>query len=77
MPARYPMDFFCDVIVYTLMVSVLYLFDRHGRAAQLEAKPTQARLENLRLQLQPHFLFNALNTISSVVYEDPRKATAR
>jgi two-component system LytT family sensor kinase len=76
MLARYPMEFFHDVIGYTLMVSILYLFDRHVRAAQLEGKLAQARLENLRLQLQPHFLFNALNTISSVVYEDPRKADA-
>src|SRR5260370_23145931 len=58
------------------MVSMLYLFERHVRPAQLEGKLAQARLENLRLQLQPHFLFNALNTISSAVYEDPRKADA-
>jgi LytS/YehU family sensor histidine kinase len=76
MKARYPMEFFHDVIVYTVMVSFVYLLDRHVRAVQLEAKLAQARLENLRLQLQPHFLFNALNTISSVVYEDPRKADA-
>jgi len=74
MTARYPMEFFHDVITYTLMVSILYVFDRHVRTAQLKAKLAQARLENRRLQLQPHFLFNALNTISSVVYEDPRKA---
>ncbi len=74
MSARYPMEFFIDAITYTLIVSILYLFDRHVRAAQLEGKLAQARLENLRLQLQPHFLFNALNTISSVLYEDPRKA---
>jgi two-component sensor histidine kinase len=76
MVARYPMEFFHDVIAYTLMVSIPYLVDRHLRSAQLEAKLAQARLENLRLQLQPHFLFNALNTISSVVYENPRKADA-
>jgi two-component system LytT family sensor kinase len=76
MVARYPMEFFQDVIAYSVMVSIVYLFDRHTRAAQLEATLAQARLENLRLQLQPHFLFNALNTISSVVYEDPRKADA-
>jgi LytS/YehU family sensor histidine kinase len=76
MTARYPMEFFHDVIAYTVMVSILYVFDRHVRTAQLEAKLAQARLENLRLQLQPHFLFNVLNTISSVVYEDPRKADA-
>ena len=76
MVARYPMEFFLDVVAYTLMVSIVYLFDRHVRTAQLEGSLAQARLENLRLQLQPHFLFNALNTISSVVYEDPRKADA-
>ena len=76
MNARYPMEFFHDVITYTLMVGGVYAFDRHVRTAQLEAKLAQSRLENLRLQLQPHFLFNALNTISSVVYEDPRKADA-
>jgi two-component system LytT family sensor kinase len=76
MVARYPMEFFHDVIAYTVMVSILYLFARHVRAVHLEGKLAQARLENLRLQLQPHFLFNALNTISSVVYEDPRKADA-
>ena len=59
-----------------MLVSLIYLFDRHVRAAQLESKLSQARLENLRLQLQPHFLFNALNSISSAVYEDPRKADA-
>jgi LytS/YehU family sensor histidine kinase len=46
------------------------------RAWQLEGKLAAARLQNLRLQLQPHFLFNALNTISSVMYEDARKADA-
>jgi two-component system LytT family sensor kinase len=76
MIARYPMEFFHDVIAYVVMVSILYLFDRHLRAAQLETNLARARLENLRLQLQPHFLFNALNTISSAVYEDPRKADA-
>jgi two-component sensor histidine kinase len=76
MVARYPMEFSHDVISYAVMVSLIYLFERHVRTAQLEAKLARARLENLRLQLQPHFLFNALNAISSVVYEDPRKADA-
>jgi LytS/YehU family sensor histidine kinase len=45
-------------------------------AAELQTKLAQAQLENLRLQLQPHFLFNTLNTISSVMYEDVRAADA-
>lgn len=74
MRARYAMEFFHDCIAYCVVVSIVYLFDNRVRSAQLEGKLAAARLENLRLQLQPHFLFNALNTISSVMYEDPRKA---
>jgi two-component system LytT family sensor kinase len=38
-----------------------------ARAAQLESDLRQARIEVLEAQLRPHFLFNALNTISSLV----------
>ena len=40
----------------------------------MKTKLAEAQLENLRLQLQPHFLFNTLNTISSVMYEDVKAA---
>ncbi len=40
------------------------------QAAQLERYLAEAQLRSLRLQLQPHFLFNALNTISSEMYRD-------
>jgi sensor histidine kinase YesM len=76
MRLRYPMEFSIDVVTYSFLLSIIYLLDRHARTAQLETRLAQAQLENLRLQLQPHFLFNALNAISSVVYEDPRKADA-
>jgi signal transduction histidine kinase len=44
------------------------------RNERLERLSTEARMHALRLQLDPHFLFNALNTISSQVETDPRLA---
>jgi signal transduction histidine kinase len=44
------------------------------RMERLERSFSEARLNALRLQLDPHFLFNVLNTISSQVESDPRLA---
>ena len=41
--------------------------ERELRASQLEAQLSQARLKSLKMQLQPHFLFNALHTIGQLV----------
>jgi two-component system LytT family sensor kinase len=49
--------------------------DRDVRAAQLETQLERARLESLQMQLQPHFLFNALNAIAMLIRCD-RKAEA-
>lgn len=80
---RYPMEFSNFVVMYGIFITALTLFDyyrelRHRQiaAAELETRLAQAQLQNLQLQLQPHFLFNALNTISSVMYEDVRRADA-
>lgn len=43
-----------------------------AEAARLEAQLAEARLDALRRQLDPHFLFNTLNAISSLVERDPR-----
>src|SRR5262245_35233524 len=48
--------------------------DRELRASQLEARLAETRLQLLRMQLQPHFLFNTLNTISELVHEEPEIA---
>jgi two-component system LytT family sensor kinase len=42
------------------------------RFERLEHSFSEARLNALRMQLDPHFLFNALNTISSHVERDPK-----
>jgi len=83
MKYRYPMEFSNDLIGFTVIVGLYSFFQRlriaqaqQLAAAELQTELVQAQLENLRLQLQPHFLFNTLNTISSVMYEDVRAADA-
>lgn len=80
---RYPMEFALHVVAYCVLVSGIYVVDfyrearnRQLSAAEMETQLAQAQLHNLRLQLQPHFLFNALNTISSVMHEDVQRADA-
>lgn len=43
-------------------------------AARLETQLVQAQLQALRMQLDPHFLFNTLHSISELVHEDPEAA---
>src|SRR4249919_2074413 len=48
--------------------------ERERAAAQLQAQLTDARLAALSSQLNPHFLFNALNSIAELVHSDPDAA---
>lgn len=50
--------------------------DRERRALFLESHFASARLNALRAQLQPHFLFNSLNAIATLLRRDPRLAEA-
>jgi len=50
----------------------LRLRSRREQAIQLTNQLTEARLDALRRQLDPHFLFNTLNAIASLVERDPR-----
>ncbi len=45
---------------------------RERREAELEARLAKARLQALRMQLNPHFLFNTLNSVASLVHEQPQ-----
>ena len=50
--------------------------ERETQAARLEAQLADARLGALRMQMQPHFLFNSLNAITVIVRDrDPATAT--
>jgi hypothetical protein len=48
--------------------------DRELRATQLEGRLAEARLQVLRMQLHPHFLFNTLNAVSALMHKDVRLA---
>lgn len=45
-----------------------------GQGAQLKARLARSELQALKLQLQPHFLFNTLNAIISLVHRDAHRA---
>jgi signal transduction histidine kinase len=70
---RAPFDFlvYCVLVGVSCMINIYRRYqERELRASQLEAQLTRAQLDVLRSQLQPHFLFNTLNTISSLVNSD-------
>jgi sensor histidine kinase YesM len=47
---------------------------RERQTAELQGRLAQARLEALSAQLNPHFLFNALNSIAELLHQDPEAA---
>ena len=73
--------FHFNVLIYWVIVSVSHAFDyyrrlqeRELRGAELERRLAQARLMALQMQLNPHFLFNTLHAISSLMHKDVEAA---
>jgi two-component system LytT family sensor kinase len=73
--------FLRSCLYYWTIVAVSHAVDYYGkyrdgqlRAAQLESGLTRARLQLLKTQLQPHFLFNTLNAISALIHVDVEAA---
>jgi len=70
-----------DALTYGLLLCLAHggLFygryrERERQAVLLENRLNEARLHTLQAQLQPHFLFNALNGIATLVRRDPAAA---
>jgi two-component sensor histidine kinase len=74
--------FASDLLIYAGVIGICYALDYYHKyrereflATRLEAQLAQAQLDSLRMQLHPHFLFNTLNSIVSLV-RDNKNQTA-
>jgi LytS/YehU family sensor histidine kinase len=70
-----------NALTYLVVVVAIAALDtrdalraREARENQLETQLALAQFHALRAQLHPHFLFNALNAISSLIHSDPARA---
>ncbi|NOT09528.1 MAG: histidine kinase, partial [Gemmatimonadales bacterium] len=73
--------FITDILIYGLIAGGTLALDYYRRwreqtlrNAELEAELAKAELASLRMQLQPHFLFNALHAVNVLIKEDPAAA---
>lgn len=62
------------ILTYYLFVNLTNLSEKNAREAQLETLVKETELKMLRSQINPHFLFNSLNSISALTLTDPEKA---
>ena len=63
-----------ELLVYWIVVVASHAVDYYQRYREGELRASQAQLQALKMQLHPHFLFNALHSISALVHSDPDAA---
>jgi LytS/YehU family sensor histidine kinase len=74
-------QFYWNLLIYWLIMGVYWaknyyteLKEQEVKSALLQKNLTEARLQALQDRLHPHFLFNAMNTISAYIENDPKTA---
>jgi LytS/YehU family sensor histidine kinase len=60
--------------LWSVLYFTFHYFDQYNKALKYEATMVQIELNNLKSQLNPHFIFNALNSIRALVDENPVKS---
>ena len=65
---------FYNGFVYLGIVAAVHAIDEQRRALHLRTALLETELRLLRLQLQPHFLFNTLHAVAELLHRDPRAA---
>lgn len=80
-PYNYQFYYSAGWLTYCALIGTLLTFRYHRSLAnsqleleRIEKRLLQAHLNALRLQLEPHFLFNTLNAIAFEISSDPRRA---
>jgi signal transduction histidine kinase len=63
-----------EMLVYWIVVLTSHAAVYYQRYREGELRASQAQLQALKMQLHPHFLFNALHAISALVHKDPDAA---
>src|SRR5580765_2290535 len=65
------------LLIYGMLVAIIHAWNylheyqtRELKGAQLESRLAEAQLQALKMQIQPHFLFNTLNAITALMRED-------
>ncbi len=73
-----------ELLIYWAVLGSGFAFDFYRRyrerelaAAQLETQLAEAQLQALKMQLHPHFLFNTLNTIATLVRKQDNDGAVR